>query len=86
MFGNIRSRISLAIAAVIVGVQSLAVRFNNNITMPAQRGDFIPPAAPRKRGFRTGIKSTNNTEYGAGLREHFRKVRCAPLYRKQVAA
>lgn len=90
MFGNIRTKFAAAIATVLIGVQTLAQKFNTNVTGPAIKAAPVF-ATRRKPAFRTGIKgiaSTNNTRYGAGLRAHFQTAasrRAVAAYAKAAA-
>lgn len=81
MLGRIKAHI---ITALLAARTSLASVFNRNVTAPHVAA--APIAAPRrKKGFQTGIKgvaSSNNTQYGYGLREHFAKARMTAIKAK----
>jgi hypothetical protein len=74
-----------SIITSIIGLAGLATIFNRNVTAGHVTGAH--PSAPahlnkpsHKRGYRTGIKSvasSNNTRFGAGLKEHFDRTRKA---------
>lgn len=73
---------SKIISAIVGSLMGLAARFNMNVThghvQAAGPALAYIPSLRRSKGFTTGIKgiaSTNNTQYGAGLREHFRQER-----------
>lgn len=72
-----RTRFS-AITAAIIGMSlSIAATFNRNVTGPSITAGpvHVRPSQNRgRRAFTTGIKgmaSSNNTRYGASLKNHF---------------
>ncbi len=69
-----RNILKSLIVSALLSVQSLASKFNTNVSAPHVKTQVYEPQPGRKKGYRTGIKgiaNTNNTEFGANLKAHF---------------